>query len=125
MLSSSHPKIGQPRIIGVSPATHAPATSARKLRNTRGLALADLIVTHLLPVGSPLTVAVDDTLFTRSGRHPQASVCARSLSGVADLPQHRRQVLLRCPGVWVVGAQDSSSVGQGFLVEDAGLLVVA
>jgi hypothetical protein len=32
------------------------------------LALADLIVTHLLPAGSPLTVAVDDTLFKRSGR---------------------------------------------------------
>src|SRR4029078_8070942 len=33
-----------------------------------GLVLADLIVTHLLPAGSPLTVAVDDTLFKRSGK---------------------------------------------------------
>jgi DDE superfamily endonuclease len=33
-----------------------------------GWALADLIVAHLLPVGSPLTVAVDDTLFKRSGK---------------------------------------------------------
>jgi hypothetical protein len=32
------------------------------------LVLADLIVTHLLPAGSPLTVAVDDTLFKRSGK---------------------------------------------------------
>jgi hypothetical protein len=35
MLSASHLKIRQPRIIGVSPATHSPATGARKLRNTR------------------------------------------------------------------------------------------
>jgi hypothetical protein len=33
-----------------------------------GLALTDLIVTHLVPAGSPLTVAVDDTLFKRSGK---------------------------------------------------------
>ena len=41
---------------------------ARWSSDTVGLALADLIVTHLLPVGSPLTVAVDDTLFKRSGK---------------------------------------------------------
>jgi hypothetical protein len=33
-----------------------------------GLALADLIVARLVPAGSPLTIAVDDTLFTRSGK---------------------------------------------------------
>jgi hypothetical protein len=36
--------------------------------DTVGLALTDLIVTHLLPAGSALTVAVDDTLFKRSGK---------------------------------------------------------
>lgn len=36
--------------------------------DTVGLALTDLIVTHLLPAGAPLTVAVDDTLFKRSGK---------------------------------------------------------
>jgi hypothetical protein len=36
--------------------------------DTVGLALTDLIVTHLLAAGSPLTVAVDDTLFKRSGK---------------------------------------------------------
>ena len=36
--------------------------------DTVGLVLADLIVTHLLPAGSPLTVVVDDTLFKRSGK---------------------------------------------------------
>jgi hypothetical protein len=41
---------------------------ARWSSDTVGLVLADLIVTHLLPVGSPLTVAVDDTLFKRSGK---------------------------------------------------------
>src|SRR5436190_5840899 len=33
-----------------------------------GLALADLIVARLLPAGAPITIAVDDTLFKRSGR---------------------------------------------------------
>jgi hypothetical protein len=31
------------------------------------LALADLIVDRLLPAGAALTIAVDDTLFKRSG----------------------------------------------------------
>ena len=33
-----------------------------------GLALVDLIVARLLPAGSPITIAVDDTLFKRSGK---------------------------------------------------------
>ena len=33
-----------------------------------GLALADLIVARLIPAGSRLTIAVDDTLFKRSGK---------------------------------------------------------
>ena len=33
-----------------------------------GLALVDLIVGRLLPAGSPITIAVDDTLFKRSGK---------------------------------------------------------
>jgi hypothetical protein len=32
------------------------------------LALSDLIVARLLPAGAALTIAVDDTLFTRSGK---------------------------------------------------------
>lgn len=32
------------------------------------MVLADLIVARLLPPGSPITIAVDDTLFKRSGR---------------------------------------------------------
>ena len=43
-------------------------TTARWSGDALGLALADLIVTHLLPAGLPLTVAVDDTLFKRSGK---------------------------------------------------------
>src|SRR4030088_213047 len=42
--------------------------AARWSADAVGLALADLIVTHLLPAGSPITIAVDDTLFTRSGK---------------------------------------------------------
>src|SRR5919112_6195124 len=41
---------------------------ARWSSDTVGLALADLMVARLLPAGSPLTVAVDDTLFKRSGK---------------------------------------------------------
>ena len=47
---------------------HRLFTHARWSGDALGLALADLIVTHLLPAGSPLTVAVDDTLFKRSGK---------------------------------------------------------
>ena len=47
---------------------HRLFTHARWSSDTVGLALADLIVARLLPAGSPLTVAVDDTLFKRSGK---------------------------------------------------------
>ncbi len=47
---------------------HRLFTTARWSSDALGLVLADLIVTHLLPAGSPLTVAVDDTLFKRSGK---------------------------------------------------------
>jgi SRSO17 transposase len=42
--------------------------AARWSTDQVGLALADLIVTRLLPTGAPITIAVDDTLFTRSGK---------------------------------------------------------
>jgi len=32
------------------------------------LVAAELVVAHLLPVGAPVTVAVDDTLFRRRGK---------------------------------------------------------
>src|SRR3954447_1607330 len=38
-----------------------------------GLTVLRLIVGHLLPVGAPLVVAVDDTLFRRSGRKVHAA----------------------------------------------------
>jgi DDE superfamily endonuclease len=41
---------------------------ARWSADAVGLALADLIVARLLPAGAPLTIAVDDTLFKRSGK---------------------------------------------------------
>jgi len=47
---------------------HRLFTTARWSGDALGLVLADLIVTHLSPAGSPLTVAVDDTLFKRSGK---------------------------------------------------------
>jgi DDE superfamily endonuclease len=47
---------------------HRLFTNARWSSDAVGLALADLIVARLLPVGAALTVAVDDTLFRRSGK---------------------------------------------------------
>jgi hypothetical protein len=41
---------------------------ARWSADQLGLAVAGLIVTRLLPVGAPLLIAVDDSLFRRSGR---------------------------------------------------------
>jgi hypothetical protein len=43
-------------------------TNARWSRDALGLVLTDLIVTRLLPADSALTIAVDDTLFKRSGK---------------------------------------------------------
>jgi len=42
--------------------------TARWSTDQMGLTLADLIGTRLLPTGAPITIAVDDTLFKRSGK---------------------------------------------------------
>ena len=47
---------------------HRLFTNARWSGDALGLALADLIVARLLPAGAALTIAVDDTLFKRSGK---------------------------------------------------------
>src|SRR4029453_9734430 len=47
---------------------HRMFANARWSRDALGLVLADLIVTRLLPTDSALTIAVDDTLFKRSGK---------------------------------------------------------
>jgi hypothetical protein len=47
---------------------HRLFTNARWSGDALGLVLADLIVTRLLPTDSALTIAVDDTLFKRSGK---------------------------------------------------------
>jgi DDE superfamily endonuclease len=47
---------------------HRLFTNARWSGDALGLALADLIVARLLPADSAVTIAVDDTLFKRSGK---------------------------------------------------------
>jgi hypothetical protein len=47
---------------------HRLFSSARWSADEVGLALAGLVVERLLPAGAALVVAVDDTLFKRSGR---------------------------------------------------------
>jgi DDE superfamily endonuclease len=48
-------------------------SAARWCPTQVGLVLAELIVGHLLPVGAPITLAVDDTLFRRRGRKVHAA----------------------------------------------------
>jgi hypothetical protein len=47
---------------------HRLFTNARWSSDALGLAMADLIVAQVLPTDSALTIAVDDTLFKRSGK---------------------------------------------------------
>ena len=47
---------------------HRLFTNARWSGDALGLVLADLIVARLLPADAALTIAVDDTLFKRSGK---------------------------------------------------------
>ena len=47
---------------------HRLLSNARWSADALGLAMADLIVARLLPPDSALTIAVDDTLFKRSGK---------------------------------------------------------
>ena len=47
---------------------HRMFSNARWSGDALGLALADLIVARLLPADVALTLAVDDTLFKRSGK---------------------------------------------------------
>jgi DDE superfamily endonuclease len=47
---------------------HRMFSNARWSGDALGLVLADLIVARLLPAGTALTIAVDDTLFKRSGK---------------------------------------------------------
>jgi hypothetical protein len=48
---------------------HRLFTNARWSGDALGLALADLIVAQVPPAGAALTIAVDDTLFKRSGKN--------------------------------------------------------
>ena len=43
-------------------------SAARWCPHQVGLGVAELIVTHLLAPGAPITIAVDDTLFRRRGK---------------------------------------------------------
>ena len=56
---------------------HRLFTNARWSGDALGLALADLIVARLLPAGAALTIAVDDTLFKRSGKKVWGGVASR------------------------------------------------
>ena len=53
-------------------------SAARWCPRQLGLGVAELVVTHLLGPGAPITVAVDDTLFRRRGKKVHGEVPPRS-----------------------------------------------
>jgi len=86
---------------------HRLFTHARWSADALGLALADLIVARLLPAGAALTIAVDDTLFKRSGKkvfgaawHHDGAAKGRQTHRVRQLlgrGGHRRATVVSVP----------------------------
>jgi hypothetical protein len=74
-------------------------SAARWCPDQLGLAVLGLIVTLLLPAGAPLVVAVDDTLFHRSGRKVHAA--AWCYDGAAKTPKGHAVAWGNC---WVIAA---------------------
>ena len=70
---------------------HRLFTNARWSGDALGLALADLIVARLLPPDSALTIAVDDTLFKRTGRgrSPRCCTSCHHRAGRSGRPRTR------------------------------------
>jgi hypothetical protein len=62
-----------------------------------GLTVARLVVLLLVPPGEPLTVAVDDSVFRRSGRkvHEQAFADARNVPGAGEARNRTRRAVER------------------------------
>ena len=103
---------------------HRLFTNARWSGDALGLALADLIVTQLLPVGAGLTIAVDDTLFKRSGKKvfgvawccpPLSMQTAAPLgfSDVGDVSRPRRQ---DADGAWSLWWRGGRQGGAGVVI---------
>jgi hypothetical protein len=59
--------------VASQPRAHRFFAAARWRPDSVGLVVLRLIVGHLVPIGAPLTVAVDDTLFRRTGRKVHAA----------------------------------------------------
>jgi hypothetical protein len=77
-----------------------------------GSTVLRLIVGHLLPIGAPLTVAVDDTLFRRSGRHVYAAHWGYDGSlKVAKPHQHRSGPPSAVSVAWRVRRPPRASAG--------------
>jgi hypothetical protein len=76
---------------------HALFARARWSADQVGLALARLVVDRLVPAGAPLLIAVDDTLFRRSGRRVHAT--AWHHDGAAKGPARNRVGWGNC---WVI-----------------------
>jgi hypothetical protein len=78
------------------------------------LALADLIVAQLLPAGAAVTLAVDDTLFKRSGKdRGRDRPCGRP---PAQIPACGITALGSCLGFWRRSARWGRDAGDGPVV---------
>jgi hypothetical protein len=74
---------------------HRLFANARWSGDALGLALTDLIVARLLPAGAALTIAVDDTLFTRSGKKVFGVAWHHDGAAKGPKPHRLRQLLGR------------------------------
>ena len=100
---------------------HRLFSNARWSVDALGLALADLIVARLLPADSALTIAVDDTLFKRSGKKVfgVARLMTASRRGGEGPETHRLRQLLgrgRNRGTATVSVSPGVPAGAGPVV---------
>ena len=100
---------------------------ARWSSDTVGLALADLMVARLLPARSPLTVAVDDTLFKRSGKKVFGVAWHHDGAAKGPKPIGFAQLLGRCRhhGAAAVPVPPGVPAGAGAVVATPPYLQVA
>jgi hypothetical protein len=77
-------------------------SAARWCPDQLGLAVLGLVTTLLLPTGAPVVVAVDDTLFHRSGRKVYAAAWCHD--GAARTPKGAKANAVAWGNCWVVAA---------------------
>lgn len=77
-------------------------SAARWCPDQLGVAVLGLVTTLLLPAGAPVVVAVDDTLFHRSGRKVHAAAWCHD--GAAKTPKGAKANAVAWGNCWVIAA---------------------